>query len=77
MPKSNLETYKVTANIQTQRVSPWLDTEQAAAYLGAKPGTLKNWRHLGEGPRYHVINRRLIRYHYAELDEFARGAPAE
>jgi len=52
--------------------SPWLDTAKAAGYLGARPGTLKNWRHLGEGPKYHVINRRLVRYHRNDLDAFAR-----
>jgi excisionase family DNA binding protein len=53
--------------------SPWLDTDEAASYLGAQPGTLKNWRHRGEGPRYHVVNRRLVRYHRDELDAYARG----
>jgi excisionase family DNA binding protein len=57
-----------------RRISPWMDTEEAARYLGARPGMLKNWRHRGEGPRYHVINRRLVRYHRDELDAFARGA---
>ena len=55
------------------RPTPWLNTEEAARYLGARPGTLKNWRHRGEGPRYHVVNRRLVRYHQAELDDFACG----
>lgn len=55
------------------RSTPWLSTEEAARYLGARPGTLKNWRHRGEGPRYHVVNRRLVRYHRDELDAFARG----
>lgn len=59
---------------ERQRVSPWMNTEEAADYLGARPGTLKNWRHRGEGPRYHVINRRLVRYHESDLDAFARRA---
>jgi len=58
---------------ETAMASPWLDTEEAAEYLKAKPGTLKNWRHRGEGPRYHVINKRLVRYHRADIDAFARG----
>ena len=57
---------------EQRRVSPWMDTEHAAHYLGAKAGTLKNWRHRGEGPRYHVVNRRLVRYHQAELDDFVK-----
>jgi excisionase family DNA binding protein len=50
--------------------TPWLNTLEAAAYLRAKAGTLKNWRHRGEGPRYHIINGRLIRYHQSELDAY-------
>lgn len=53
--------------------SPWLDTERAAEYLGSTPGTLKNWRATGQGPRYSVIQSRLVRYHAAELDRFVRG----
>ena len=58
---------------EQRRISPWMDTGEAARYLGAKAGTLKNWRHRGEGPKYHIINRRLVRYHQAELDTFAGG----
>lgn len=53
--------------------SPWLDTEQAAAYLGSTPGTLKNWRATGQGPRYHLIQTRLVRYNVEDLDAFVRG----
>jgi excisionase family DNA binding protein len=59
---------------QRRRESPWMDTVEAADYLGAKAGTLKNWRHRGEGPKYHVVNRRLVRYHQTELDAFASGS---
>lgn len=57
----------------TAAASPWLNTNEAAEYLKARPGTLKNWRHRGEGPRYHIVNRRLVRYHRDELDTYARG----
>lgn len=53
--------------------SPWLDGEQAAAYLGSTAGTLKNWRATGQGPKYHVIQSRMIRYHRDDLDAFVRG----
>ena len=53
--------------------SPWLDTEQAAEYLGSTAGTLKNWRATGQGPKYSVIQSRLVRYHAEELDRFVRG----
>jgi hypothetical protein len=29
-----------------------LDNDAAAKYLGVKPQTLNNWRHLGRGPAY-------------------------
>jgi hypothetical protein len=56
--------------------SPWLDTDAAAGYLGASPGTMKNWRHYGEGPAYHVVNKKLVRYHRDELDAYVRGETA-
>lgn len=53
-------------------VSPWLDTAAAAAYLGSTAGTLKNWRASGQGPAYHIVNERLVRYHTEDLDRFVR-----
>jgi len=53
--------------------SPWLDSHAAAEYLACTSGTLKTWRSLGQGPKYHVIQRKLIRYHIDDLDAFVRG----
>jgi hypothetical protein len=53
--------------------SPWMDSEGAAAYLGASPGTMKTWRATGKGPRYHVVQDRLVRYHRDDLDAFVRS----
>lgn len=53
--------------------SPWLDSEAAAAHIGASAGTLKTWRAMGKGPRYHVVQDRLVRYHRDELDDFVRS----
>jgi len=53
--------------------TPWLDTETAAAYLSCKPGTLRTWRSRGEGPRYHVIHGRSVRYHIDDLNAFVRA----
>jgi hypothetical protein len=53
--------------------SPWLDTEAAATYLSSTPGTLRSWRANGEGPRYHVIHGKSVRYNVADLDAFIRG----
>ncbi len=53
--------------------SPWMDTDTAARYLTAASKTLRQWRCLGKGPRYHTVGARLVRYHVDDLDAFARG----
>lgn len=53
--------------------SPWMDTPTAARYLTTASKTLRQWRCLGKGPRYHVVGGRLVRYHVEDLDAFARG----
>jgi hypothetical protein len=55
-----------------RRDSPWLKTEEAAAYLGSTIGTLKTWRIRGCGPRHHG-GHRFTRYHKDDLDAFLRG----
>jgi hypothetical protein len=59
--------------LDTHNRSPWLDTEAAAAYLSSTPGTLRTWRTQGEGPRYHVVHGKAVRYNVADLDAFVRG----
>jgi len=59
-----------------QTAPPWLDSDAAAAYLGCTAGTLKTWRSRGEGPHYHIIQNRLVRYHADDLDAFVRGEVA-
>ncbi|CTQ33921.1 helix-turn-helix domain-containing protein [Jannaschia rubra] len=49
--------------------SPWLTTEQAAAYLSVSAGTLANWRSMGTGPRYRTVGR-IVRYHRDDIDAF-------
>ncbi|MEP0144509.1 MAG: helix-turn-helix domain-containing protein [Parasphingorhabdus sp.] len=56
--------------------SPWLDTDQAAGYLNCSSGTLKTWRSRGEGPAYHVINHKLVRYNVDDLNAYVRGEVA-
>lgn len=53
--------------------SPWLDSDAAAAYLGSTAGTLRNWRATGKGPKYHIVQDRLVRYHVDDLNAFVRG----
>ncbi|WP_380785642.1 helix-turn-helix domain-containing protein [Sphingomonas sp. R86521] len=59
--------------LDNHKRSPWFDSDAAAEYLSCTPGTLKTWRSRGEGPRYHVIQTKLVRYHIEALDAFVRG----
>lgn len=59
--------------LETHRISPWLETEEAAKYLGKQPGTLRGWRSKGEGPPFHVVNHKFVRYHVDDLDRYVRG----
>lgn len=46
---------------------------EAAKYLGLKNAqTLRNWRHLGQGPAYCRLGRRIV-YLQEDLDEFLRS----
>lgn len=57
--------------IQAQKqLSPWMDTKQAAEYIGGSVSALKRWRCEGGGPKYTIVNRKLVRYHVNELDAF-------
>jgi hypothetical protein len=59
--------------LENHRRSPWLDSDAAADYLSCTPGTLKTWRSRGEGPRYNIIQSKLVRYNVEDLDAFVRG----
>lgn len=50
-----------------------LTTQEAAAYLRLKPGTLEVWRCHGRGPKFQKIGGRRVLYDFADLIEFARG----
>lgn len=52
--------------------SPWMTTDEAAGYLSVAPGTLRNWRVDGQGPRANVVGR-IVRYHRESLDAFMDG----
>lgn len=62
--------------LDTHQRSPWFDSDAAAEYLTCTPGTLKTWRSMGQGPRYHIIHNKLVRYHIEDLDAFVRGEVA-
>jgi predicted DNA-binding transcriptional regulator AlpA len=58
-------------------VSPtgWLDTKQAAVYLGLSPRTLANMRSRRTGPKY--FRRGSVRYRQVDLDSWLEAEPHE
>jgi transposase len=52
--------------------SPFLNTQQAAHYLGLSPRTLQEHRSAGTGPRFRR-HCRHVRYHIADLDSWSKG----
>jgi len=50
-----------------------VDEIEAAAILATAVATLRNWRALRRGPRFHKIGLRMVRYHRADLLAFIAG----
>jgi len=44
-----------------------LSETDAAAILGCKPKTLKNWRSRDQGPPWYRVSKRAVRYRESEL----------
>ena len=51
----------------------YVSTDQAARILGVSRQSMCNWRWKRQGPRFHKIGARLVRYHRADLASFAAG----
>lgn len=47
----------------------FLNTPEAAKYLGLQPATLEAWRCRGGGPRFVKLGR-AVRYRWADLHEY-------
>ena len=56
--------------------SPFLNTEQAAFYLGICPRRLQVLRGKGQGPRFRRHSR-YVRYHIDDLDIWSRETVTE
>lgn len=52
-----------------------IDEREAAAILGVRVQTLRNWRWSGKPPRYRKLGR-CVRYHRADLTAFVDGEQA-
>jgi excisionase family DNA binding protein len=51
--------------------SPFLNTAQAAFYVGLSRRTLEKMRTAGEGPRFRKHGR-YVRYHIDDLDQWSK-----
>ena len=58
-----------------RRGSPFLNTEQAAAYLALSPRQLKRLRMRGLGPVFRRHSR-YVQYHIDDLDTWSRAHAA-
>ena len=54
-------------------VSPWLDPEECAEYLGLTERGLENYRRTGGGPKFDRPAHKVVRYHVKDLDAWVRG----
>ncbi len=52
--------------------SPFLNTAQAAHYVGLSPRTFERMRRTGRGPRFRKHGR-YVRYHITDLDAWSEG----
>jgi DNA-binding transcriptional MerR regulator len=60
---------------RAKKGSPFLNTEQAAFYLGLSPRKLRALRTAGTGPRFRRHSR-YVRYHIDDLDHWSTNAAA-
>lgn len=50
----------------------YLSTNEAARYLGIGASTLERFRLSGDGPVYHKLGPRTVKYKAADLDRWAK-----
>ncbi|TIL80645.1 MAG: helix-turn-helix domain-containing protein [Mesorhizobium sp.] len=59
---------------RAKKGSPFLNTAQAAFYVGLSQRTLEKMRLNGGGPKFRKHGR-YVRYHIDELDDWSKGHP--
>lgn len=56
---------------QTPRLPDFLVREQSAAeFLDVSVRTLQAWRQNGDGPPFHKVGARAVRYRFSELEDW-------
>lgn len=61
---------------RARKGSPFLNTEQAAFYLGLSARKLQQMRAAGTGPSFRRHSR-YVRYHIDDLDAWSKGEGGE
>lgn len=49
---------------------------EVANILGVAVPTLRNWRHLGKGPRFLKVGQRIVRYRRDDIEAFLQAGLA-
>lgn len=58
------------------RGESWIDTKEAAAYLGVKPATIRDWIRKGKDiPRKKI--GKAWRFRYSELEEWVNSGKSD
>lgn len=63
---------EITRAAKAKKGSPFLNTAQAAFYVGLSRRTLEKMRLTGDGPRFRKHGR-FVRYHIDDLDAWSLG----
>ena len=57
--------------------SDMLDENAVSNALSVAVATLRNWRWLGEGPRFVKLGKRTVRYRRADVDAFIEAGSSD
>jgi hypothetical protein len=56
--------------MQENQIFRYLREKEAADFISVSVQTLRNWRHRGEGPKFHKPTPKVVRYRLDQLQEF-------
>lgn len=60
------------ANMDSLNVEKWINIDEAADYLGVKPGTVRDWIRKGNGIPAHKIGKQW-KFKCSELDAWVKS----
>ncbi|MFG1785677.1 helix-turn-helix transcriptional regulator [Rhodococcus oryzae] len=56
-----------------EEMERYLNTRQVSERTGIPEGTLRFWRHMGEGPKSHTLGRKRVVYPLSSLNEWLQA----